>query len=72
MNPDAVEGRNAARQTEILANNKRGQVFHMNIRADLAETLAGLWFGEEKHTGGGGFVVKSPAAELGETLNKHS
>lgn len=71
MNPDVVE-RNAARQTGILASNKRGQVFHMNIRtADIAETLAGPWFAE-KNTLEERFVAESLAVELGETLNKHS
>lgn len=56
MNLDVVK-RNAARQAESLANNKRGQVFHMNIRADMAETLDGPQFGE-KNTFGECFVVK--------------
>lgn len=55
----------------MLANGERGQVFHMNIREDMAETLASLW-SREKNTLGECFVVKSLAAELVETLNKHS
>lgn len=37
----------------------------MNIRADMAETLAGLWYGEE-NTLGERFVVKTLAVEFGE------
>lgn len=35
-------GKCAARQTEILANNKQGQVSQSNIRGDLTEILAGF------------------------------
>lgn len=71
MNPDVVKrGTLPGRQTS-WPDNKRGQVFHMNIRADMSETLAGLWFGK-KNTLGEHFVVKSLAVELGGTLDKHS
>lgn len=62
-------GKCTARQIELLASNKRGQVFQLNIRADLTEILAGLWSVQE-NTFGKHFVVNS--LELGETLNKHS
>lgn len=51
-------GRRAARQPEILANNKRGQVSQTNIRADLTEILAGLWAAERNKLGEH-FVVNS-------------
>lgn len=58
-------------QAEILAMDKIGQVFHLEIRAEMQETRPGLWFGE-KNKPGRSFVVKSPAVEFGKTLNKHS